>query len=282
MTIKLALTKLADDVRDLMATWAAARTAIERVTWTGTATTTLSGTPTAAGLVRVRFPTGGTIGVDGIFYQTSSDDGASWGTLTALGLATSIVFLGVTLALGAGTIVDDDVVRWTQSAPGTVPHRFGWRERTKHEGLRRIVWEPGDDGDVGEILPVKQPGRSVPGRPLWTVGELCAVYLEAVDQTDAATAENERAQYTAARLLFDLWARALYLVARGTVAILSIEWLDEKNVRRYGATLRVVVRVDAMVPDALQITLPTDATGHLETTVLDQTDTDDVSPTDTE
>ena len=47
-----------------------------------------------------------------------------------------------------------------------------------------------------------------------------------------------------------------------------------------GHTARVVLRVDAMVPDALQITASTDATGHLETTVLDQTDTDTVTKGD--
>lgn len=285
-SIKLALPKLFDDVVALMATWAGVVTALEHVAWSGTSSPSIAGTPTAAAEIRVRFPTGGTVGTTGILYQVSTDDGSTWGTSTALGTGTTIAVLGVTLTLGAGSIVDASVLRWTQTGSDVVPHRFGWRERTKHEGVRRIVWEPGDDGDLGEIAPVRQPGRITPGRPLWTLHELCTVYLEAVDQSSAATAENERAQYIAARMLFDAWARALYLIGKGTVSILGAEWLDRENVRRFGATLRVVFAVDAMIPDALQTTTAVDTVADVATTtyldgVHDTTDTETVSPTDT-
>lgn len=285
MSTTLALPKLFDDVSALMLSWAAVVSALAWVTWSGTSIPSITGSPAAAGEIRVRFPTGGTIGVAGIFYQVSVDDGSTWGTLAALGTATSISILGISLALAAGTIADGDVVRWTQTAPDVTPHRFGWRERSKHEGARRIVWEPGDDGDVGELVAARNPGRNP--RPLWTLDELVTVYLEAVDQTDAATSENERAQYVAARLLFDLWARAVYQVAHGTIEIRKIGWLDTQNIRRYGATLRVVLSVQAEIPDALQTTASTNTIADVHTTIVieddasDQTDTETVSPTDT-
>lgn len=283
MGVSLALPKLYDDVVALMASWASVVTALERVTWTGTSAPSRAGSPTADAEIRVRFPTGGTVGVAGIEYQISVDDGTTWGTLTALDVATTIVVLGVTLTLGAGTVDDDDVVRWTQTGPDVTPHRFGWRERAKHEGARRIVWEPGDDGDLGEIDPARNPGRNP--RSLYTLGELVTVYLEAADITSASTSENERAQYIAARLLFDRWLRAVYLVAHGTVAIASARWVDDKNTRRFGATIRAVVVIQAMVPDALQTTASTSTVALVASTTVidgvhDTTDTETVSPTD--
>lgn len=284
MSTTLALPALYDAVVALMTSWAGVVSALALVTWTGTSAPSIAGTPTAAAEIRVRFPTGGTVGVPGMTYQTSVDDGTTWGAATALGVATSLVVLGLTLTLGGGTITSGDSVRWTQSDPAIVAHAFGWRERERHEGKLRIVWEPGDDGAVGDVGAARNPGR--PARPLFTLHELVAVYVEAVDDPDATTAENERAQYIAARMLFDSFIRAVYLVAHATVSISPPRWVDKDNNRRYGATIRVVLAIDAMIPDELQTNASTTTKAINATTAVidgvhDQTDTETVSPTDT-
>lgn len=141
-----------------------------------------------------------------------------------------------------------------------VPMVFGWREPARRGTSYRIVWVPGDDrsGELGELGPAKQPGRNP--RPLWTLDEQFTVYLEAYDPTDA---ENERAQYHAARLLFDAWARAIYRVARGTVRVAKPTWVTDKKVRRHGATLRVLASIDAMVPDTAYPLAPSDTEAHV-------------------
>lgn len=133
------------------------------------------------------------------------------------------------------------------------PHAFGWREpaRRQDEAVgvwRRVVWVPGDDGDLGDLLPARQPGRNP--RPIATIAELFTVYLEAADRSTAATAENELAQYTATRLLFDAWLRAARLHAGEQLVVESARWVTDKTTRRFGATLRVVCSIQAMVPDA--------------------------------
>lgn len=284
MSVSLALPKLYDDVVALMATWAAVVSALAWMTWSGSSVPSIAGVPTDAAEIRVRFPTGGTVGVSGMTYQTSVDDGTTWGSVTPLLTATSIAVLGVTLSLAAGTITSGDVVRWTQTSPIVVPHRFGWRERDKHEGVRRVVWEPGDDGALGELDAARNPGGNP--RSLFTLHESCAVYLEAANVSSAATAENEREQYIAARLLYDDFLRAVYLVRHGAVSLASPTWVDKDNIRRYGATIRVVVTVDAFIPDALQTTASASTVAINATTIAidpahDQTDTETVSPTDT-
>jgi hypothetical protein len=132
---------------------------------------------------------------------------------------------------------------------------FGWREPPKRLAGRRIVWVPGDDGDVGEVAPPRHPGRNP--RPLWTIRELCTVHVEAFD---AQAPEDELAQYQAARELLDAWLRAVYLEAHGTVAIVSVQWVDDKALRRAGAAIRVVLTVEAMVPDATDETVTAGST----------------------
>jgi len=137
-------------------------------------------------------------------------------------------------------------LRFTTEMGGSAPPQsFGWREPAKRTGKLRIVWVPGDGDEVGELRGASDPGRDP--RPLATLDELFTVYLEA---GDATAPETERAQYIAARLLFDAWYRAVYLAARGRFGIKSVTWVDGKNERRYGATIRVVGTIEAMVPDA--------------------------------
>ena len=75
---------------------------------------------------------------------------------------------------------------------------------------------------------------------------LCTVEITAFD--DSAPT-NERAQYQAVRELFDTWKRAVYLAARGTYQILSTSWVGGDRARRAGATIRVVLSVQAPITD---------------------------------
>jgi hypothetical protein len=165
-----------------------------------------------------------------------------------------------------------------QDPPATAPLQvFGWREPSKRAGsMPRIVWVPGDDGsgDLGAFAAARQPGRNP--RPLATIRELATVYIEAVDST---APENERAQYRAARLLYDAWFRAVYLAARGTFEIRSHKWMADTQVRRYGATIRVVLSIEAMVPDEAYDVVGANARAVIDS-ILDETEdgTDETGP----
>jgi len=146
-----------------------------------------------------------------------------------------------------------------------VPMVFGWRTPAQRPAtLPRIAWVPGDDGKVGTIAPVRQPGRNP--RPLATLVELVTIYCEAAD---ASAHTNERAQYIAARLLFDALYRAIYLAARGTFALVDLRWVDERKELRYGATLRALFSVEAMIPDAPLATAPAGARAVVDVELLD-------------
>lgn len=142
-----------------------------------------------------------------------------------------------------------------------VPQVFGWREIGKHPTganvgtARRIVWVPGDDenGDLGELGPPKQPGRNP--RPLATLAELVTVYLEAMDLGSAVIAWNERAQYQACRELYDAWYRWVHLSAAGTFEIISSGWVTTQKEVRAGTAIRVVLAVQAVVPDRVLATI---------------------------
>jgi hypothetical protein len=225
--------------------------------------------PTGAMSVALRVVAGGTIGVAGITYEYSVDGGLTWSTAAALGTAAFVTIpgTGVRIDFSAGTLLAGDRVAFTTTAPvlRVVPNAFGWRRPAQRTGLsHRICWVPGKDGDVGKLEGARQPGRNP--RPLATLQELFTVYIEA---QDASAAEDELAQYKAARVLFDAWLRAVYLAARGTFTVESIGWVDDKKERRFGATLRIVCTVQAMVPDAALEIAPVDTTAEVTASVLD-------------
>jgi hypothetical protein len=258
VTVVLALEKLVDDVAAVFAqdgaTWAA-----PLYVFTGTSVPTVDAAsiPTLTRIVRVRVTIAGTVGTTGIEYEYSLDDGATWVGPVALGTASLIAVpgSGVTFHLSAGTLELADEVSVATTVTDMPPQVFGWREPDKRTGARRIVWVPGNEGDIGEVAAPKYPGR-IEGRPLATVHELFTVYLEAQDPSDA---ENERKQYHATRVLFDAWLRAVYLSAVGTFRLVDVRWVADKKVRRFGAAIRVVGYVEAMVPDAPLEQVPADA-----------------------
>lgn len=127
-----------------------------------------------------------------------------------------------------------------------VPQTFGWLAPNEQmRTTRRITWTPGDpNGSLGEVGGAKYPGANP--RALAGLGELCTVEITAFDDTSP---NNERAQYQGARELFDLWMRAVYLAARGTFRILSVNWVGGDRARRMGATIRVVFSVQAPITD---------------------------------
>lgn len=179
--------------------------------------------------------------------------------------------MSVVLAL---TSLYDGVVARMAADGYTEEQPFGWREPSKRLGGRRVVWVPGDDDEVGELVAPKRPGRNP--RPLWTLLELCTIYVEAFD---ASAPENERAQYQAARELLDALLSAIYLEAHGTVAVTDLRWVNDKALRRAGAAVRVVITVEAMVPDA---TAPTVTAGSETTASMSETATDPDTVTTTE
>lgn len=156
-----------------------------------------------------------------------------------------------------------------------VPQTFGWLAPS--EQMRtgtRITWTPGDaNGSVGSVGPAKYPGGNP--RQLATLNELCTVEITASDDT-APT--NERAQYQAARELFDVWKRAVYLAARGTYQIQSVSWVGGDRARRMGATIRVVFAVQAPITDrAVATTEATPEAAAIDVAELGVTETQTVT-----
>lgn len=241
----LALEKLFGDVQTRFASEAGLLGLPETAWFTGTAS--IAGSPTAASETRVLFTVGGVVGVAGIFYRVSTDDGATYGAPIALGLSTSILVLGVTLTL-AGAVTANDFVRWTQNGPAVPVFQFGTREPAKRGDVYRVVFVPGDEsGNAGALVAPRNPGRNP--RPLHTLDELFTVYVEAFDSS-AGKPEIELAQWKAARILWDAVIRAIYLSAHGTYEVISTQHMVDRSTRRHAWTMRSVIAIQSMVPDA--------------------------------
>jgi hypothetical protein len=134
---------------------------------------------------------------------------------------------------------------------------FGWREPARQGQLSsaNITMIPGDpSGALGDTRGARFPG-SLPARPLAGLAELFTVNLQAYD---AAAPHDERAQYRATRRLYDDFMRAFYLAAFGNWEIKSQTWITTKNERRFGAGLRLVGSILAVVPDEVVTLAPAD------------------------
>ena len=158
----------------------------------------------------------------------------------------------------------------------TAEQTFGWRTPQRHKASSaRIAWVPGDpSGGVGPMLPARNPGGDP--RSLATLGELFTVYISA---TDATAPEDERKQYEATRALYDAWYRAVYLAARGTFEVQSLDWNVSKNERRHGAELVCVCAIEAKIPDAPYTLAPVDTTADITTSVEDLDELTAAAPT---
>lgn len=178
------------------------------------------------------------------------------------------------IILALPNLFDAVVARF--AAEGTaVPNLFGWRTPPqKLVPTSRICWVPGDEDTLGEVLPARFPGANP--RSIATVGELFTVWIVASDP-DPTRREDERAQYQAARELFDTWYRAVYLAAHGTFRVDSANWVVEKKERRFGAAIRVVVVIEAMVPDTEFPTAPVDTKASIDVEVLDVSENEEIT-----
>ena len=168
----------------------------------------------------------------------------------------------------------DDVVARFASEGIAITNSFGWREPAKQlTQPAHINWVPGDEGNFGTMQGPKFPGRNP--RPLWTPRELFTCYIQGYDATGPT---DERKQWKATRLVFDSWARAIYLAAYGTVLIDRVQWVTDKKEFRFGATLRVVGAMLAETPDSAAATAPIDTKAHVQLTELSVVETFDVLP----
>lgn len=174
----------------------------------------------------------------------------------------------------------DDVSARFESDGTLAVMAFGWRvsaQKVSTDGRSlvgpRVLWIPGDEsGDMGEHTGAKYPGRNP--RSLDTLAELVTVEVTGFD---LSCPEDERAQYEATRELYDAWYRAVYLAAFGTYQIVSTGWVVDKRERRAGATIRTVLAIQAMIPDAPMKSAPVDTAARVATSNLDVTEVDNIS-----
>lgn len=268
--IKLALEKLVDDVAATFAAEAGQTSFLETANFSGTAA--LSGTPTDLSEVEIRFTTGGSVGVAGIVYDVSTDDGLTRSAAVALGELDAITVSGVTVTI-SGAIVTDDVLRWQTTSPVSPALAFGSREPPKRGDGYKISWVPGDEGDGGEVTPPKRPGENP--RSLYTFNELVTVYVEA--STRDSSSEIERAQYRACRLLLNAFFRAVYKSATIQAEFVSVDPMtEERKTRRHGWAYRVVIALESKVPDAAFAAAPVNVNASVTTTLGDQEDGPDI------
>lgn len=183
----------------------------------------------------------------------------------------------------------DGVVAYFAEEEIDIRCQFGWTAPAHQPGgalasvgvvsPRRVVWVPGDDsnGAAGVMLGPKSPGR-LPEPPIDTLDELFTLYFVGVDSTDTA---DERKQYTAARLVFDEWRRAIQYAAYGSAetggrfAVLDVSWKNDLvKFKARGAALRALVSAQAMIPDTTPTYITTTATaalqGRLDTSADDE------------
>lgn len=145
---------------------------------------------------------------------------------------------------------------------------FGWKEPARQHVGNRIVWVPGEpNGKAGQVTAPKFPGARAEGRPLANMPEAFHCYITGYDRT---APENELLQYTAARLLFDAWVRAIYLAAYGTLELPRVDWFKGgKKEFQAGATLLAIGAVWSVQPDSEVSAAPADTGAILTLEMFD-------------
>ncbi len=127
---------------------------------------------------------------------------------------------------------------------------FGRREPAKAINKTaggRICFVPGGlDGKAGRYAPPRDPGRNP--APLMSFREAVEVYCWGYDDT---AAEDELAQYVAARTLHDSVVRAITRVmfgtAQGSIEFTNPHWVVNNVERIYGAELVFTLDIPGMI-----------------------------------
>lgn len=152
---------------------------------------------------------------------------------------------------------------------------FGRKARTEQVTGPRIVMAYGDPAGVaGEIGPAKQVGRNP--RPLGTFAEIFHVIVSGAGSATDPT--NERAAYTATRLLFDAWYRAAFLYAGPQLVFVGAQWLIDRVTARFATSFIATFSLEAMIPDAALGLVDFTARGLLTSTMLDHDETVETAP----
>lgn len=147
------------------------------------------------------------------------------------------------------------------------PNLFGFNVQARQTVTGpRVLWVPGDDssGDLGEIKGANRPGGNP--RNLLNVHELFTIYCVSGDVT---TADDDLANYHAARILMDQVLRAvtLHCGGYGNFAVKSAAWVlrraKERQERRWGAAIRLVLARPSLVPDEVITLAPVDTLGEV-------------------
>lgn len=163
---------------------------------------------------------------------------------------------------------------------------FGARELAKRINYgpgqaNRVVFVPGDEkGLIGEYGPAIKPrlpsfqGHVTP-RTLFTLGEVFRIFCWGFD---AATPEDERAQYVAARYLHDQVVRALYHAGHGTFMLTKPMVVPNGAERKFGCEIMITLVVQAKLPDDPGPVVELDFTVVVPTTGIGPTKLEKVLP----
>jgi hypothetical protein len=155
-----------------------------------------------------------------------------------------------------------------------IANTFGWKapERQSKE-INRIIWVPGDgSGSLGDIGGPRYPG-GLPERPLAMLDELFTCWIIGADPQ---AIQDDLAQYHQTRLNYDAWVRAVYLAAHGTYKIKQQSWDITRKEGRFGAMIKVVGSVQAVIPDSPLTIAPVDTVADAVAGIGASTDPDQV------
>jgi hypothetical protein len=146
---------------------------------------------------------------------------------------------------------------------------FGWKQPNRQNtstgaSFARIDWVPGNEaGDMGEDKPAREINRKP--RILADLDEDFHVILRG---HDASAPEDEEAQYSIIRLLYDEWRASVYRAAHGTVQVGKPRWVVSKTERRLGASCVVPCIMRSPIPDDNDLSVPVSVTAILNLAIV--------------